>query len=835
MFRLFLCAALLAACCQSTFSADQAIGFAELLNRLVNLDSVYEAPNFKVGMASSFDRSGGDEDDAGYIRKEGDWFVVAELPGPGAITRIWSANPGGMIRIYVDEGGQPLIQRNFRDLFLDKLEPFVKPFVRGAPRIWGAHWSYVPVPYEQFCKITLSAQCYYQIDYISFPIEQKVKSLSLPLSKTEKNTVASVAKQFATAKAAPYKISKTIKKEKFVASLPAESRIQLATFEGPAIFRGIRMRWNGEKDEDGRELMLYCSWDDEESPSIQSPLYDFFGGRVKSIALGRDESGWRFCYLPMPFAKNARIWVENGAESKSHRIDVEVDWQPDAKLPETLRTFHAVWNRDNDAELSPLNVNLENFEVGGNPRLNYSALSAYGTGHLVGVTLNRLPAPESDAMLFVDGDDWPPVCAGTGNAGFFNQAWDAQTVSWPLSSTLLNRHGMNGFLRLLFPYPVDFRERLVLSFERGHANAMRQDYSSTAYWYQEEPHFAFPHPLPVAARQFREEPLEQPEWIVQNGKVEPSVAYEAEETPALAVGGLYEPQDMMPFGPDWGGNQQIRFEAEGPGAYIEFQGGPLSYSGFYNIQCSLTQAPDAGIAAISLNHHVLFPYADLYGKTTRPARLKTTQPEFYHASETPMIRFEISGANSESKGSVIGIDSFHWEQTQTVPKTITVQGPYQITKESADSLLHTKSSHSTDEILLGYETSTKISIAQLEPDDDGYFQFEPVDDSDDMYAVMINVDAPESGIYRFETAPYNATPFLLHSEFGKIETKVGWVVINGIGIQAQSEIRMGPREQTLMPMRFSLPLQKGVNEIMWMAGPKPELRFRPVIYGISRY
>ncbi|MBZ0255300.1 DUF2961 domain-containing protein, partial [bacterium] len=355
-------------------------------------------------------------------------------------------------------------------------------------------------------------------------------------------------------------------------------------------------------------------------------------------------------------------------------------------------------------------------------------------GHLVGVTMNRLPAPESDAMLFVDGDEWPPACAGTGNAGFFNQAWDAQTVSWPLSSTLLNLHGMNGFLRLLFPYPVDFRERLVLSFERGHANAMRQDYSSTAYWYQEEPHFAFPHPLPAAARQFREEALEQPEWLIQNDKAEPSVGYEAEETQALAIGGLYEPQDMLPFGPDWSGNQQIRFEPEEPGAYIEFHGGPLSYSGFYNIQCSLTQAPDAGITAISMNNHVLFPYVDLYGKTTKSARMKTTQPEFYHASETPVLRFESSGANSASKGNVIGIDSFHWEQTQTVPKTITVQGPYQITPDNADSLLHTKSSHSTDDIILGYETSSKIAIAQLKPDEDGKFQFGQTDDSDDLYA-----------------------------------------------------------------------------------------------------
>ena len=43
--------------------------------------------------------------------------------------------------------------------------------------------------------------------------------------------------------------------------------------------------------------------------------------------------------------------------------------------------------------------------------------------------------------------------------------------------------------------PVYFEKSLVFSIEHGHANKLSNDYSSTAYWYQLEPHKTF-QPLP---------------------------------------------------------------------------------------------------------------------------------------------------------------------------------------------------------------------------------------------------------------------------------------------------------------------------------------------------
>ncbi|MFD1906490.1 DUF2961 domain-containing protein [Paenibacillus rhizoplanae] len=48
--------------------------------------------------------------------------------------------------------------------------------------------------------------------------------------------------------------------------------------------------------------------------------------------------------------------------------------------------------------------------------------------------------------------------------------------------------------------PIIFRESLRFSIEHGHGNSQSNDYSSVAYWYQREPHKAYPEMLPVALR-----------------------------------------------------------------------------------------------------------------------------------------------------------------------------------------------------------------------------------------------------------------------------------------------------------------------------------------------
>jgi hypothetical protein len=40
--------------------------------------------------------------------------------------------------------------------------------------------------------------------------------------------------------------------------------------------------------------------------------------------------------------------------------------------------------------------------------------------------------------------------------------------------------------------PIRFRKSIKVTIEHGHANDLANDYSSVAYWYQDEPHGPFP-------------------------------------------------------------------------------------------------------------------------------------------------------------------------------------------------------------------------------------------------------------------------------------------------------------------------------------------------------
>ena len=48
--------------------------------------------------------------------------------------------------------------------------------------------------------------------------------------------------------------------------------------------------------------------------------------------------------------------------------------------------------------------------------------------------------------------------------------------------------------------PIYFEESIKVTIEHGHANHRSDDYSSTAYWYQTEPHKKFKPLLPVKER-----------------------------------------------------------------------------------------------------------------------------------------------------------------------------------------------------------------------------------------------------------------------------------------------------------------------------------------------
>lgn len=342
--------------------------------------------------------------------------------------------------------------------------------------------------------------------------------------------------------------------------IPAGEEMPIADINGCGIIRHIWCTaWsdpgegNPEVEQLWRKLVLRIYWDGETTPSVEVPVGDFFGvgfGITKvysSLALSMSPQDGRamHCYFPMPFQRRAVFSIENGCEG-SCNFYYYIDYEEHASLPENeeIGYFHAQWHREeNTRGWAPVKPGLLKEELANIPNLpawypkawltpntdgkdNYLVLHAQGKGKFVGCNLNiDVFTPqandwygEGDDMIFIDGEPWPPSLHGTGTEDYFNTAFcPTQEFCGPYSGLTLysgNQAGFtwggkNSMYRLHICDPIYFEKSICVSFEHGHANKLSSDYSSTAYWYQIEPHTPFDPLPPVRQRLARKNPWEE--------------------------------------------------------------------------------------------------------------------------------------------------------------------------------------------------------------------------------------------------------------------------------------------------------------------------------------
>ena len=137
-------------------------------------------------------------------------------------------------------------------------------------------------------------------------------------------------------------------------------------------------------------------------------------------------------------------------------------------------------------------------------------MEATGKGHFVGVTMSVLQNQdnwfgEGDDMFFIDGEKTPSI-NGTGTEDYFLGAWDFgnhpfayATFGAPVKGPEITG-GRTSVYRFHLDSPIPFTKSMKATIEHGHANHRSDNFYSVAYWYQTEPHAAFPPLPPVEAR-----------------------------------------------------------------------------------------------------------------------------------------------------------------------------------------------------------------------------------------------------------------------------------------------------------------------------------------------
>jgi len=234
------------------------------------------------------------------------------------------------------------------------------------------------------------------------------------------------------------------------------------------------------------------------------------------------QSGKGFnCWWPMPFSKGFKITIENDA-SKPMRFFYYIDYEIYEDGFDSERDygrFHALWHRENPTTPKKKNIKTgkkfykvrpKKFCYKGcnvdNPLIeNYKILEASGKGQFVGCHLDidnitfmpwyiNWPG-EGDDMIYIDDDveKGVPTLHGTGTEDYVNQAWaQRQNYFAPYHGTIksggINWWGKISYYRYHIEDPIYFNERIAVTIEHGHDNHRKDDWSSTAYWYQREPH-----------------------------------------------------------------------------------------------------------------------------------------------------------------------------------------------------------------------------------------------------------------------------------------------------------------------------------------------------------
>lgn len=287
----------------------------------------------------------------------------------------------------------------------------------------------------------------------------------------------------------------------------------IADLEGPGVVRHIWTTLACEEPAYLRKMVIRMYWDDEDQPSVETPIGDFFGlGHARtnyftSLPLSMFDRGFN-CYFPMPFYRTAKIEIQSECSELPVILYFYVDYEIHEELPAGLGTFHAQWRRENPCEPANL-LNAQNVDG----KENYVVLEAEGHGHYVGCHLDiDALSPgwwgEGDDMFFVDGEKWPPAIHGTGTEDYFCGAWNFNYVKREFCSPYYGYHlkgnddytGQHSMYRYHIEDPIVFHRSICFSIEHGHANDMGHDYSSTAYWYQREPHKHVVDLLPVGMR-----------------------------------------------------------------------------------------------------------------------------------------------------------------------------------------------------------------------------------------------------------------------------------------------------------------------------------------------
>ncbi len=293
--------------------------------------------------------------------------------------------------------------------------------------------------------------------------------------------------------------------------IKSKTSFTIAEIDGPGSVQHIWMTPTGN----WRYSILRFYWDDEATPSIEVPVGDFFGmgwgqySPLNSLAVCVNPGSAFNCYWPMPFRKKCRITMEN-LDEKDMVLYYQVDYIL-TEVPNDAAYFHAQFRRTNPVPYKQNYTLVDNIQGRGQYVGTYMAWGVH----------NNSWWGEGEIKFYMDGDtDYPTIC-GTGTEDYFCGSYDFDTKkknaagvtesSYTEFSTAYtglpqvirgdghyNSSQRFGLYRWHITDPIRFEKNLKVTIQdlgwRGGDRylPLQDDIASVVFWYQSEPHAAFP-------------------------------------------------------------------------------------------------------------------------------------------------------------------------------------------------------------------------------------------------------------------------------------------------------------------------------------------------------
>lgn len=460
-----------------------------LLREMVDRTQLAEFPDppYTCKQFSSYDRNSttqwdedtwfANQDHGNYLRLEEHFgrteAVMMDAKGPGTVVRIWSANPSGTLRIYIDGSIEPTLEVPMKEFLTGGAGSVAAPL--SAIKARGAN-LYLPIPYAKQCIITCknSKMFYYQINYRTYPDGTSVESFNA-------NTIAdnaelikqtnSILQTQPTSTHSQTSINSTINPGETAELFQVDSMGAIDTIQ-------LTLK-HDDMDNALRKCILKGEFDNNQT--INCPIGDFFGSApglnaYTSRMLSISKSGLLTSKWIMPFKNKATFSVTNLSD-KPITISGFTKIAP-YKWNDRSMHFNAVWRTEGPIPTKP--------------RRDWNYATIYGKGVWVGDALSianpdKVWWGEGDEKIYVDNEKFPSHF-GTGTEDYYGYGWSSTVLfESPFhNQTRCDGPGTFGFTSLnRFRYldAIPFYESLKFDMEIWHWKSVGVHYAATSYFY----------------------------------------------------------------------------------------------------------------------------------------------------------------------------------------------------------------------------------------------------------------------------------------------------------------------------------------------------------------